>query len=85
MAARSGFQMVRSDGKPCGEKGIGRLAIASIGPQVLVLTRSAQNFARSELVAAFINWSLFSLPGIDLNEIKVPIRTFPPGAFPTKT
>ena len=70
--------------KTLGEKGIGRLAIASIGPQVLVLTRSAQNITRSELVAAFINWSLFSLPGIDLNEIKVPIRTFPPGAFPTK-
>ena len=65
------------------KKGIGRLAIASIGPQVLVLTRSAQNITRSELVAAFINWSLFSLPGIDLNEIKVPIRAFPPGAFPT--
>ena len=70
--------------KTLGEKGIGRLAIASIGPQVLILTRSAQNITHSELVAAFINWGLFSLPGIDLNEIKVPIRTFPPGAFPTK-
>ena len=67
-----------------GEKGIGRLAIASIGPQVLVLTRSMRNVTRSELVAAFINWSLFSLPGIDLNEIRVPIRTFPPGTVPTK-
>ena len=67
-----------------GEKGIGRLAIASIGPQVLVLTRSAQNVPRSDLVAAFINWTLFSLPGIDLNDIEVPIRTFPPGVFPTK-
>ena len=69
--------------KTLGEKGIGRLAIASIGPQVLILTRSAQNITGSELVAAFINWSLFSLPGIDLNEIKVPIRAFPAGAFPT--
>ena len=67
-----------------GEKGIGRLAIASIGPQVLVLTRSMRNVTRSELVAAFINWSLFSLPRIDLNEIRVPIRTFPPGTVPTK-
>ena len=86
--ANDGTSIWVPDGKErrttLGEKGIGRLAIASIGPQVLVLTRSAQNITRSELVAAFINWSLFSLPGIDLNEIKVPIRTFPPGAFPTK-
>ena len=70
--------------KILGEKGIGRLAIASIGPQVLVLTRTARNVSGSELVAAFINWSLFSLPNIDLNEIRVPIRTFPPGTVPTK-
>ena len=70
--------------KILGEKGIGRLAIASIGPQVLVLTRSAWNGAESELVAAFINWDLFRLPNIDLDEIKVPIRTFPPGTVPTK-
>ena len=67
-----------------GEKGIGRLAIASIGPQVLVLTRSARNIGDSELVAAFINWGLFRLPGIDIDEIKVPVRTFPPNALPTK-
>ena len=67
-----------------GEKGIGRLAIASIGPQVLVLTRSARNSRDSELVAAFINWGLFGLPGIDIDEIKVPIRTFSPNVPPTK-
>ncbi len=67
-----------------GEKGIGRLAIASIGPQVLVLTRSAWHVAESELVAAFINWDLFGLPNIDLDQIKVPIRTFSPGTLPTK-
>lgn len=67
-----------------GEKGIGRLAIASIGPQVLVLTRSARTGGESELVAAFINWGLFGLPGIDIDEIKVPVRTFPPDALPTK-
>ena len=70
--------------KILGEKGIGRLAIASIGPQVLVLTRSARSVSGSELVAAFINWSLFRLPNIDLNEIRVPIQTFPPGTVPTK-
>ena len=70
--------------KILGEKGIGRLAIASIGPQVLVLTRSPRNNDGSELVAAFVNWGLFRLPGIDLSEIKVPIRTFPPGTVLTK-
>ena len=67
-----------------GEKGIGRLAIASIGPQVMVLTRSSRNSETSDLVAAFINWGLFGLPGIDLDEVKVPIQTFPPGVTPTK-
>ena len=84
----SGSPIEIPDGKKprkiLGEKGIGRLAIASIGPQVLVLTRSAWNVAESELVAAFINWDLFRLPNIDLDEIKVPIRTFPPGTVPTK-
>ena len=50
-----------------GEKGVGRLAIAAIGPQVLVVTR-AKN---SRVVACFINWTFFELPGIDLNEIEV--------------
>ena len=66
-----------------GEKGIGRLAIASIGPQVLVLTRSARNDDAGGVVAAFVNWGLFGLPSIDLDEIKVPIITFPPGALPS--
>lgn len=42
-----------------GEKGIGRLSIATIGPQVLVLTR-AKRRELHDLVAAFINWRVFS-------------------------
>ena len=54
-----------------GEKGIGRLAIASIGPQVLVLTRARQSAA--PCTSAFINWTLFSCPGINLDDIEVPV------------
>lgn len=67
-----------------GEKGIGRLAIAAIGPQVLVLTRSAHDRESSELIAALINWTLFQLPGVDLDRVRIPIRRFPPGSAPTR-
>lgn len=64
-----------------GEKGIGRLAIASIGPQVLVLSKAKRVNTEPDLVAAFINWGQFELPGIDLDQIVIPIRTFPEGTF----
>ena len=66
-----------------GEKGIGRLSIASIGPQVLVLTRAKRQGSLSELTAAFVNWSLFECPGVDIEDIQVPIRTFSGGQLPT--
>ncbi|MBJ8982782.1 ATP-binding protein [Citrobacter freundii] len=56
-----------------GEKGIGRLAIASIGPQVLVITRSQKNGINGNIVAAFVNWTLFSLPKLNLEDINIPI------------
>lgn len=68
-----------------GEKGIGRLAIASIGPQVLVLTRAKRKEELHDLVVAFINWSLFELPGIDLDQIEVPIHIFKNGEIPTES
>jgi signal transduction histidine kinase len=66
-----------------GEKGIGRLAIAVIGPQVLVLTRAAEANGASGLTAAFVQWSMFQCPGINLDQIDVPIRTFEPGILPS--
>ena len=66
-----------------GEKGIGRLAISTIGPQVLVLTRARRGNSLSDLTAAFVNWSLFECPGIDLEDIQVPIRTFSGGELPS--
>ena len=56
-----------------GEKGIGRLSIAAIGPQVLVLTRAKRDEGLSKLVASFINWTLFSLPALDLDDIDIPL------------
>jgi len=66
-----------------GEKGIGRLAIATIGPQLLVLTRPKTDDAGSVLTVAFLNWSIFEWPGVDLEEIDIPLRTFPSGALPS--
>jgi signal transduction histidine kinase len=67
-----------------GEKGIGRLAIATIGPQVLVLTRARRNGELHDLVAAFVNWGLFECPGIDLEDIVIPVRSFDEGQIPSK-
>ena len=62
-----------------GEKGIGRLAIATIGPQLLVLTRAKIDDNTSDLTAAFLNWSIFEWPSIDLEEIEIPLRSFSSG------
>lgn len=67
---------IKKDKRPImGEKGIGRLAIAAIGPQVLVMTRSKRGDELGDLVVSFINWSLFSLAGLDLSDIDIPIQT----------
>lgn len=58
-----------------GEKGIGRLAIASIGGQVLVLTHS-KGKSDNSIVASFLDWDLFELQGVNLEDIVVPIAEF---------
>lgn len=65
-----------------GEKGIGRLAIAAIGPQVLVLSRAAGTGDLGQLMACLLHWGLFELPGVDLDEIEVPIIELPAGRLP---
>ena len=65
-----------------GEKGIGRLAMATIGPQVLVLTRAIRENGLHDLVVSFIHWGLFEAPGIDLEQIEIPVETFPGGNLP---
>ena len=68
-----------------GEKGIGRLAIAAIGPQVLVLTRAKHPVGPDELVVAFIHWGIFGLAGVDLSEIQIPLRLLPGGTLPSES
>ena len=65
-----------------GEKGIGRLAIATIAPQVLVLTRAWSDGTLSDVTAAFLNWRIFECPELDLQDIRIPLRTFPGGTLP---
>lgn len=67
-----------------GEKGIGRLSIAAIGPQVLVLTRAKRGEQLHSLVAAFVNWTLFSLPALDLEDIEIPMLEVEDGKNITK-
>lgn len=65
-----------------GEKGIGRLAIAAIGKQVLILTRAERDGVLHDIVACFIHWGLFEIPGLDLNEIEIPVETWYEGGLP---
>jgi signal transduction histidine kinase len=66
-----------------GEKGIGRLAIASIGKQVLIISRALRENKMQNYVAAFINWSVFQLPGLNLEDIIIPVKEFK--TFPSAT
>ncbi len=72
-----------------GEKGIGRLAVSIIGSQVLILTRAKRFDENKEerlhdTVAAFINWRMFEVPGVNIEDITIPIKTFKGGLLPTK-
>ncbi|MFZ2658612.1 MAG: ATP-binding protein, partial [Victivallales bacterium] len=69
--------------KLMGEKGIGRLSIAVIGSQVLVLTRAKREGSLHNLVATYIHWDIFSCPGINLDELEIPIREFKDGKLPS--
>lgn len=66
-----------------GEKGIGRLAIASIGRQVVVLSRAERADGMHDMVVALIHWSQFEIPDIGISDIVIPTRTFPEGKLPT--
>lgn len=67
-----------------GEKGIGRLAIAAIGPQVLVYSRAVRKNDNPDPILGFVNWSLFEQPGLDLDRIEIPMLTLSGGRRPTK-
>lgn len=68
-----------------GEKGIGRLALAAIGPQVLVLTRAKRKDKVHSLVACYIHWGFFEIPGISLEDVQISVLEFKNNKFPKKT
>lgn len=65
-----------------GEKGIGRLAIASIGDHVLILTRALRQDGLHDLVMAFVYWRMFEIPGINLEQVTIPVKTIKGGRLP---
>lgn len=67
-----------------GEKGIGRLAISTIGPQVLVVTRAYRKDGLHDLVCSFINWRVFECPNINLEDIEIPIITLSGEVLPDR-
>jgi signal transduction histidine kinase len=66
-----------------GEKGIGRLAIAAIGPQVLILTRARRKSGVKPLVVSIVHWGLFELPGVNLDCIEIPVEEVEDGELPS--
>lgn len=87
IAFPQGTQLNRPLNKPeraiMGEKGIGRLAIAFLGPQVLVLTRSERDDERDNLVMCYVHWGLFEQPSLNLDDIEIPIRCITGGKLPS--
>lgn len=65
-----------------GEKGIGRLAIASIGDHVLILTRAKRKNGLHNLVMSFVYWRMFEIPGINLEHVVIPIKEIAEGQLP---
>ena len=65
-----------------GEKGIGQLAIAAIGPQTLVLTRRNTRAGGGQLIAALLHWGAFELLDADLTDISIPVVACTPGTLP---
>ena len=65
-----------------GEKGIGRLAIAVIGEQLFIVSRALRDAELQDTVVAYIHWRIFEQPGIDLDQIQIPIRTYSNGTLP---
>ena len=76
----------RPAGKPeraiMGEKGIGRLAIALLGRQVLVLTRAERDGESHDLLMCFIHWGLFEVSGVNLDEVEIPVKHISGGRLP---
>ena len=54
-----------------GEKGIGRLSAAFLGPVTLVVSRH-----HNQCVAGLVDWRLFENPYLTLSDVRVPVEEF---------
>ena len=55
-----------------GQKGIGRLSAANLGPLLLVVSKRCDD----DFIAALIDWRIFENPFLNLNDIEVPVTQF---------
>ncbi|ELY4523202.1 ATP-binding protein [Cronobacter turicensis] len=55
-----------------GQKGIGRLSSAALGPLLLLISKRKN----SDFVAALIDWRLFENPFLFLNDVQIPVSEF---------
>lgn len=55
-----------------GQKGIGRLSSANLGPLLLVVSKRAEH----DFVAALIDWRIFENPFLVLSDIELPVTHF---------
>lgn len=53
-----------------GQKGIGRLSVAYLGPTVLILTKRRDK----PFVAALLDWRLFQNPYLRLDDVQIPVE-----------
>lgn len=55
-----------------GQKGIGRLSSANLGPLLLIVSKRREQ----DFVAALIDWRVFENPFLTLNDIEIPVTSF---------
>ncbi|XQK84374.1 ATP-binding protein [Escherichia coli] len=55
-----------------GQKGIGRLSSAALGPLLLLISKRKND----DFVMALIDWRLFENPFLYLNDIRIPVQEF---------
>lgn len=55
-----------------GQKGIGRLSSANLGPLLLIVSKRK----KSDFVAALIDWRIFENPYLALSDIEIPVSQF---------
>jgi len=72
----------KTERKPLGEKGIGRLAIATVGPQVLIVSKADRGQSPCSAVVSMLNWSFFEAPGIDMDDLSIPLIELSAGQLP---